>query len=237
MGAPTEAPSVVSEPAPATESRPVDSAPWHEAFWVAGVSVVGVGVALALYQVWNANLHLPLGVTFDMRLTTAGVKGLGQRGWWDRNPLLGAPFGQDMRDFPSSGETSQRLVIRALGAVVHSPGLTVNMYFFAGFALVAAVAFLVFRRLGLSACVAAGLALAYDFLPFHYAQGPDHLTRSAYFTAPLAVLLLVRVLEPQRRFLRDPDATVRRPFFGRDGSLLVRPLLALLADRGRHRLQ
>ena len=229
MTATTEAPPVPSDSPAPPEAPPDRPGPLHEALWVAGVSTVSVGIALVLYQVWRANLHLPLGVSYDMRLTTAGVKGLGQRGWWDKNPLLGAPFGQDMRDFPSSGETSQRLVIRALGSVVHSPGLTINIYFFAGFAMIAAVGFLVFRRFGLSAPVAAGLAIAYDFLAFHYLHGPDHITRSAYFTAPLTVLLLVRVLEPESRFLRDPSARVRRPYFGANGSVQLRNLVPLVA--------
>jgi phosphoglycerol transferase len=212
-----------------SESRSVRRRRFREAYWTAGVSAVSFGIALLLYQVWNANLHLPLGVGPDTRLVTAGVKGLGQRGWWDRNPLLGAPFGEDMRDFPASGETSQRAVLRVIGAVTHSPGLTVNLYFLGGFAVLAAVGYIVFRRLGLSMPVAAALAVAYDFLPYHFLHGVDHLTRSMYFTAPLAVLLLVRVLEPEQRFLREPRSAVRRPFFGPEGSLRARPLVALLA--------
>src|SRR5207253_12173 len=141
---------------------------------------------------------------------------------------LGAPFVQDMRDFPAGGQTSQVAVLRVLAGFIHSPGLVINIYFLGGFAVVAAVAYVVFRRLGLSAPVAAGLAIAYDFLPWHYWHGADHLTHSTYFPAPLAVLLLVRVLEPELRFLRDQTARVRRPFFGPTGSVRGRPLAALL---------
>jgi phosphoglycerol transferase len=201
----------------------------RDAYWVVGVSSLSVGVALLLYQVWNANLHLPLGHNFDMRVNTAMVKGLGQNGWWVHNPRLGAPFGQDMSDFPASGRTSELVVLRAIRAVVDSPGLAVNVYFFAGFAILAAVAFLVFRRIGLSPPMAAALAIAYDFLPFHFYHGPDHLTHSTYFTAPLGVLLLVRVLEPKIRILRSPRDAARRPYFGPSGSVRAGPLAVLCA--------
>jgi phosphoglycerol transferase len=202
--------------------------PWiRETAWVAGVSTAGLGVALLVYRVWSANLHLPLGYSYDMTETTSIVKGLGQNGWWLHNPQLGAPFGQDLRDFPSGGQTTQLVVLRAITAVVHPTGLAINIYFFAGFAVLAGVAFLALRRLGLSAPIAAGLAVAYDFLPFHLFHGPDHILHSAYFTAPLAVLLLVRVLEPDLRFVRDPRGAVRRPYFGPDGSLLAKPLVVL----------
>ena len=93
--------------------------PWiQETAWVAGVSAAGLGVALLLYQVWRANLHLPMGYSYDMRETTSVVKGLGQNGWWVHNPQLGAPFGQDMRDFPSSGQATQLGVLRAITAVL-----------------------------------------------------------------------------------------------------------------------
>ena len=67
-----------------------------------------------------------------------------------------------------------------------------------------------------------------DFLRFHFWHGADHLTHSTYFVAPLGVLLIVRVLEPDIRFLRDPSRAVHRPYFGPNGSLRPRPLLALL---------
>ncbi|MDP9332295.1 MAG: hypothetical protein M3Q30_03130 [Actinomycetota bacterium] len=202
--------------------------PSRDPYWLVGVSLVSLAIGLLLYQVWDANLHLPLGKSYDMRAVTTSLKGL-SHGWWNRNPRLGAPFGQDLRDFPSSGESSQQAVLRLIVGVVHSPGLTVNLYFLGGFALLAAVSFVVFRRLGLSAPIAAALSVAYDFLPYHFFHGPDHLTRSTYFTAPLAVLLLVRILEPESRFLRDPGARLRRPFFGQSGSIRARPLAAFLA--------
>jgi hypothetical protein len=202
--------------------------PSPDTYWLVGVSLISFAIGLLLYQVWNANLHLPLGSSYDMRAVTTSIKGW-SHGWWYRNPRLGAPFGQDLRDFPSSGESSQQAALRLIVGVVHSPGLTVNLYFLGGFALLAAVSFVVFRRLGLSAPIAAALAVAYDFLPYHFFHGPDHLTRSTYFTAPLAVLLLVRILEPESRFLRDPGAKARRPFFGKSGSIRSRPLAAFLA--------
>jgi phosphoglycerol transferase len=201
----------------------------REGYWLIGVSAVSFAIALLVYQVWRANLHLPLGRSYDMRGVTAAIKGMRQHGWWYKNSNLGAPFGQDMRDFPSSGETTQMLALRLIVGVVRSPGLTVNIYFFGGFAVLAGVAFVVLRRLGLSAPVAAGLAVAYDFLPYHYFHGPDHLTRSTYLTAPLAVLLIVRLTASAPRFLRDSHAAVRRPWFGPSGSIRLRSLVGLLA--------
>ena len=60
--------------------------------------------ALAL-QVWAAPLRLPWDTRSDATLISTMVKNTVETGWFTEQPRLGAPFGQDLADFPHGGET------------------------------------------------------------------------------------------------------------------------------------
>ena len=86
--------------------------------------------------------------------------------------------------------------------------MIVNAYFFLGFALVAAAAHAVFRMLRFSTVVAAAGALLYTFLPYHFFHAEGHLLRAAYFSTPVAALVILAVLDFRGCLLRDPDGAV-----------------------------
>jgi hypothetical protein len=163
-----------------------------------------------LYRVWDMRWEVPLYEQFtDARAVGANVKNVMEHGWWLNAPALNAPFGQDAHDFPGSGESLQFLAFKLIGFVVPSYAHTMNLYFLGGFGLVAAVAFLVLRQLRFSWQISLVLALAYAFLPFHFWHQQDHLTRSTYYFAPLACLLMLWALAWRTKFLRDPARGIR----------------------------
>ena len=86
--------------------------------------------------------------------------------------------------------------------------MIVNAYFVLGFALVAATAHAVLRMLRFSTMVAAAVALLYTFLPYHFFHAEGHLLRAAYFSAPVAALVILAVLDFRGCLLRDPDGAV-----------------------------
>lgn len=173
----------------------------------AALSALVLAVVAWIYRIWEASLRTPFYQRHDARLVQMYVRNTLEHGWWDRNPDLGAPFGLGYLDLPHGGEHLQFAVIKVLGAVLgNDVGLTVNAYYLLGFALTAVVAHLVLRHLGFSWPVAGLVAVAFTFLPFHFAHHQQHLWRSVYPNVPLFALLMLWAVTPRHSFLVDPDA-------------------------------
>lgn len=77
-----------------------------------------------------------------------------------------------------------------------------NVFFLLTFPLAALTAFLVMRRLGISAGAALVCASLYALLPYHFLRGETHLFLSAYYSVPLAAYLILAVLSGEPLFAR-----------------------------------
>lgn len=207
------------ETSPAHERLPPLPAPGEHAFPVGArrlalecvvVAVIALGYILIAYHVWDTRLSVPFYPGGDGQTNGAWIKAVTTHGWWLHDDNLGAPFGQNNHDFPLSGETLQVVAVKALGYVVPSWGAIMNVYYLAGFAVLAVVALLVLRHLRFRFAIALPIALAYTFLPYHLWHHEEHLTRSTYVTAPLACLLLLWTLSWRGWFLRDPEQRLGR---------------------------
>ncbi|MCU1353731.1 MAG: hypothetical protein JWM05_2940 [Acidimicrobiales bacterium] len=191
------------------------------------VGLAGIIAALVEYQWWNADANLAYGArTGDGKLIMAMVKTISERGWYLTQPRLGYPFGQTFYDFPHGGETFQLAGMKALTTFVHDPATAINIYYFVGFGLVAAVTFLVLRHLRIPFVIAALASLSFDLLTYHHQRGEWHLWRSTYISVPLGVLLILWSQQWRERFLVDPDRPGRLPF---RGNLRWRRVLAAAA--------
>lgn len=193
----------------AEPAAPAAAPPRRVALEAGGVAVVAWAWAAWLLRVWRMPKRLPLDTRSDATLISAMVKTMGERGWYLHQPRLGAPFGQQFYDFPHGGETFQLAAMKVLVTITGDWGLAINLYFFAGFGVLAAVTFAVLRHLRFGPVVAAIAALVYTFLPYHFTHGEMHLWRSTYYSAPLGALLLVWATQWRDRFLVDPSATGR----------------------------
>jgi len=179
-----------------------------------GVALVAWVLATVLLRLWDAPLHLAFtSRDGDLNQTLMTVKSIVQTGWILHQPRLGAPFGQSSQDFPQGGESAQFLLIKLLAQGTSSPGLIVNVYYLAGFGLIAAVAFLVLRHLRFAATISAAVALPFAFLPYRTAfHAEEHLTRANYLTVPLAFLVLAWTAAWRSWFLVAPaDGAPGRP--------------------------
>ncbi len=179
-----------------------------------GVASAAWAWTAVLFRIWRAPLRLPLDTRSDATLISMMVKTIEERGWYYHQPRLGAPFGQQFYDFPHGGETFQLAVMKVLVAITGDWGLAINLYFLAGFGVLAAVTFLVLRSLRFGPVISAVAALIYTFLPYHFVHGEMHLWRSTYVSAPLAGLLLVWATAWRERFLVEPARTGRGTFRG-----------------------
>lgn len=159
---------------------------------------MGTLIGVIAHRAWRGELRVPLSYIGDGLVTTSLVKGIADNGWWLNNPALGAPFGQQQHDYPHGGESLQLLVFRVMSIVSQDPGTLVNVYYFAGFAVLAAVTYLVMRSLGAGAVTGAVASLSFTLLPYHFERGTSHLFRSTYVSVPLAALLLIWALDPER---------------------------------------
>ena len=163
-----------------------------------------VGLA---YDVWDPRLAVPL---YAAGPTPARCSRLGEGHRPERpvvaQPGAGAPFGLNYHDFPFNGETPQMLVIKAAMECSAQLRRAVNIYYLSGSRCSRRSPLLILRHLRFPFAIAAIVALAYTFLPYHIFHQQSHLFRSTYVTAPLGFLLLVWALSWRSHFLR-----IRRP--------------------------
>src|SRR6187200_609201 len=100
--------------------------------------------AVLVLRLWEANFRVPLAYSGDANAYGAVVKAIADHGWYLENAQLGAPFGQQLYDYPiDSTATGPLLAVELLGL----PGLSyppvVNLFFLLTFPVVAVAAFLV----------------------------------------------------------------------------------------------
>ena len=158
----------------------------------------GVGAKL-----WRADLAVPFRYSADddTMFYLSMIKGIIDHGWLLTNHSLGAPFGQQLYDYPQSADNLNLLLVKGLGTVWSSAAV-INLFFLSTFALDAAAAYAVMRRLGVSAISAVVCAVLFALLPYHFFRGDSHLFLSAYYSIPLAAYLFIGVLTGRELFAR-----------------------------------
>ncbi len=192
---------------PTDPAAPAEPGARRLALEAGAVGAVALAWAAWLLRIWRMPKRIPYDTRSDATLISAMVKTIHERGWYLSQPRLGAPFGQQFYDFPHGGETFQLVAMKVLVTITGDWGLAINLYFFLGFAVLAAVTFVVLRLLRFGPVVAGVAALVYSFMPYHFTHGEMHLWRSTYYSAPLGCLLLVWAMAWRERFLIDPTAT------------------------------
>jgi phosphoglycerol transferase len=162
-----------------------------------GIPYLAIAVATSLLLLLM--VHLPLSrldVAYafggDAMEKLAQIRNVAETGWLFHSDRLGYPFGYDRLDFPRF-DSLNYVLMGPLAAISGEAGLAMNLYYIAGFYLIAFAAFWSLRRIGMQSGVAALGALLYAFLPYHVLRGVPHLTNGAYFLVPLAMSVLVRV--------------------------------------------
>lgn len=176
------------------------------------VGAASAGYAVFRYRAWDRSFTVPLATAGTDHLFIASmVRSIHDSGWYFTNDHLGAPFGQQLYDFPHAGESLQLLVIRVLTLFSVRPFWVMNVYYLIGFGATAFVTYLVLSHLRFSPRVSAAIALLFTWLPFHFMHGEFHLFRSTYLSVPLGVLVIFWVLSWKDRFLVDAEGAVWGP--------------------------
>src|SRR3954451_9350980 len=148
-------------------------------------------IAAWVLRLWRGDMAVPFSYQFDALQHAMFVKGILDHGWYVINDSLGAPFGQQLYDFPQNGDNLQLLIIKGLGVFSGNFAVVLNLYFLLTFPLIALAAYVVLRRLGASPAAAAVCPLLSAFPPHLFARRELHLFLSGYFAAPLGAYLVL----------------------------------------------
>jgi phosphoglycerol transferase len=242
--------------APALEPTPRRTPADRLGIWVA--ALLALGAAAWALKLWRADIAVPFRYSSDddTMFYLSLIKGIIDHGWFLTNHNLGAPFGQQLYDYPQSADNLNLLFIKGLGTVWHSPAV-INLFFLSTFPLDAAAAYAVMRRLGVSVVSAVLCAVLFALLPYHFFRSDSHLFLSAYYSLALAAYLFLCVLDDRQLFAHraPPSRRILTWATARTGwtvllcvviastglyyavfglvLLLAGTLLALLARRGR----
>ena len=183
--------------------------PWAiEVPWALGAAGIASLVAIWVLRLWDGwSYTRALGYLGDGWFYLAIVKGVLEHGWYLNNPDLGAPFGQDLHDFPlASNDALQLLIIRGLGLFFDSPFTVTNAFYLLTFPLTAITAFAALRLLGASRAPALLGAVLFSTTPYHFLRGETHLFFASYYLVPLSCVLVLAVMAGEPVFTRRPDA-------------------------------
>jgi hypothetical protein len=197
-----------------------------------GAAALATAVGVWVLRLWNMSLQVPLVVGGDSTLNLVVIKDVITHGWDLTNPNLGAPFGQELYDFPAySGDSFYMAIVKALGIPFDNPAVVMNIFFLLGFPLIAVTACAVLRRLGISIWVAIVCAVLYAVLPYRFDQGETHIFLSSYFIVPICCYMVLALLMGHELFFRDPQRLGLRAYLTkRSGAIVLVCLMVGSAD-------
>jgi len=166
---------------------------WGRGDWglYAAVAALSTAFALAALQVWAADWTVPWSDVGDAIPIAAHFKTLLETGWYEHQPLLGAPFGQQYHDFPTA-ETGNFLLATGVAHLLGDWALAVNVVFLLGFPLAGLSAAWFIRVAGASRVLTLATAVLFAILPYHFVQSVPHLFIAAYWVIPLGLVLALR---------------------------------------------
>ena len=168
-------------------------------------------LALGFLGMYNRPFDVPVAYSGDGLAGGAQVKGTLETGWYERNPLLGAPFGLNMHDFPLA-DNLQFVMARFLGLFTDSWSVVYNLMFLATFPLSAMAAAWFIRLVGGSRASAFAFGLLYAFTPYHFVHGQPHLSLSMIFVIPLCAGLLIKPLSDRPTWGRRREGSRWNPW-------------------------
>lgn len=176
------------------------------------VVVVSLVVFTLVYGSWRLQLSHPWS-TNDYWFTAFQVQSMFESGWYNHHPRAGMPLGSDLLDFPIA-EGWHFLLMNGYHRLFGLNAIeSLNLHLLLTFPLTAVSCYFALRRLGCGRTIGFAIAQLYAFPYFHFFRLP-HAFLAAYYTVPLASLILIRLSsEPGLLIVRD--AQTRRWRFDR----------------------
>lgn len=151
--------------------------------WIAVTAVLALAVDFS-------HLRVPFVYSGDSLFYSMNARTIIESGWMQGTDRLGAPFGQDLHDFPLGGDNGNYLIMKVLALFTDDVGLLLNAFFLGSFYLVASSAWLSTRLLGGGRPLSLIVGLLYSCAFFHFAR-LGHLMLTNYWVVPIGVVLAV----------------------------------------------
>jgi hypothetical protein len=164
----------------------------RDSLLTAFVALSGFAAFYLAFRFWRGSFGVPLVYSGDAEAMLMFAKSIIDHGWVQENPSLGAPFGQEMYDFPLGGDNLNFAAIWVIALFSSNVAVVVNVFYALTFSLVAVSAMLALRGIGVGRLASYCLAIAYALTPFHLSRSENHLFLAAYYSVPLAVYIGVR---------------------------------------------
>jgi hypothetical protein len=160
-----------------------------------------IGACLAM-ELWKAKLGVPLRYTQvdDSKFYFMLVKGIIDHGWYQTNANLGAPFGQQLYDFPQGADNLNFLLIRGLAVFSSNWALVTNLFFLGTFPLTGLAAYHSFRQLDVSRAPSSVCGVLFALLPYHFYRHESQVLLSAYYSVPLTAYLFIALVSGKPLF-------------------------------------
>ena len=200
----TELRSPAPAPPAAHGTRSVRRALGTELGYAAIAGLLALAVALWSLRIWDATLSVPFRYSEvdDTKFYLMLIKGILDHGWFLANHNLGAPFGQQLYDYPQGADDLNLFTVKLIGLISPHPGVVINVFLLLTFVLDAAAACLVARRLGISPATSIVCAVLFALLPYHFFRSDSHLFLSSYWSLPFTAYLFIAVLDDRPLFAR-----------------------------------
>src|SRR3954467_5443723 len=147
------------------------------------VALASLVIAVVTYRLWQlGSLSIPLSSSGDNPTALASIKTIGETGWYQKNPVLGWPAGQELYDFSSNpADNLHWLVLWVFGLFSSSPALVENLFILLSFPLAAVSGSGALRWLGISKTAAIVPAILFAVVPYHFVRAPyGHLFLAEY---------------------------------------------------------
>jgi hypothetical protein len=190
-------------------------------------AVVSAVTTFFSLQLWRADLRVPFWYWGDAVAVAAHFKTVIQTGWYEYQPLLGAPAGQVYHDFPTA-DNLNFAAAHVLGWFTADFAVAMNVYYIAGFVLAAVGMVWFLRECGVSRTFTVVLAVLFAIAPYHFMRAEGHLWLASYFTLPLALVVVLRSVRGEALWgVRPHRWRVVAVLTGRGASTVL--CLALLA--------
>lgn len=158
--------------------------------------IAALGSTLAVWLLlglWTIPWDVPFIYSGDALAVASHFKTVIETGWYEWQPALGAPYGQNYHDYPTS-ENLHFLVALILGGVTQNWAVAMNLHFLLGFPLAAVAMVWLLRKLGNSGVTAVVVSIIFALAPYHFSRGEGHLFLAWYWVVPFALGLVYAML-------------------------------------------
>jgi len=176
-----------------------------KAFFAYGLAIILCLIILIwIMQLWNADLNVPFRYSDsgDNYFGSMSIKGAIDNGWFIQNKYVGAPAGLNLNDYPGS-DNLQLVLVKYISLFFPRFGIALNLYFILAFFLTLLTSMFVLRHFKISYTSSILCSLLFVFIPYHFFRGEAHLFLAAYYSVPLATLIILWVAEERPIFFGE----------------------------------